>query len=354
MIKNKIDYKLINCALIMLIIFLLYKTGGLWSDIVSKMWDISLPFLVAFIIAYALHPILRILIDNKIPKTLAIIIILVIMFSVLFIFGMIVLPLLFSQLGSLFNGIISFLNELNFDYDINIGNLKDTLSSSFDTIITKIGSYVSNGTLNVIGNSLSFISKLFICFAASIYMLVDMDNYRKKIRNFLNKRSKKIYKYVSLLDSEMHSYLSGFVRIMIISLFEYTFAYTIIGHPDAVLLGCLAMVANLIPYFGGMINNSIAAITAFVISPTLFIKTIILFVILSIVDGNIINPLVYGKTNKVPPLIVIMSVFAGGALFGIIGIVLSLPCAIIILATLKYFKEDVKDKLEDIKEKSKE
>ena len=37
MIKNKIDYKLINCALIMVIIFLLYKTGGLWSGIISKL-----------------------------------------------------------------------------------------------------------------------------------------------------------------------------------------------------------------------------------------------------------------------------------------------------------------------------
>ena len=140
---------------------------------------------------------------------------------------------------------------------------------------------------------------------------------------------------------------------MIISkntLIEYTLVYTIIGHPNAILLGCLAMIANLIPYFGGMINNAVAAITAFVISPALFIKTVILFVILSIIDGNVINPLVYGKTNKVHPLVVIMSVFAGGALFGILGIIISLPFAIIIIATFKYFKDDVKDKIEDIKD----
>ena len=354
MIKNKIDYKLINCALIMTIIFLLYKTGGLWSEIFGKLWNISLPFIVSFIIAYALYPILKFFTDNKVPKSVALIIILAILFSIIGIFAFIVVPLLFNQLGSLFNGIISFLNELNFDYDINIGNLKDALSSNFDTIISKIGTYISDGALNALGSSLSFLSNVFICFAASIYMLIGMDNFREKTKKYLRKKSKKMYRYISLLDTEMHNYLSGFVRIMIISLFEYTFAYSIIGHPNAVLLGCLAMIANLIPYFGGMINNTVAAITAFVISPTLFIKTIILFVILSIIDGNVINPLVYGKTNKVPPLVVIISVFAGGALFGIMGIVISLPCAIIILATLKYFKDDVKDKIEDIKEKSKE
>ena len=48
MIKNKIDYKLINCALIMVIIFLLYKMGGLWIGIVKKIWDIALPFIIAY------------------------------------------------------------------------------------------------------------------------------------------------------------------------------------------------------------------------------------------------------------------------------------------------------------------
>ena len=141
---------------------------------------------------------------------------------------------------------------------------------------------------------------------------------------------------------------------MIISVFEYTFAYTIIGHPNAILLGCLAMIANLIPYFGGIINNIVAAVTAFVISPTLFIRTIIVFVILSIVDGYVINPIVYGKTNKVHPLIVIMSVFAGGILFGIMGIVISLPLAIIIVSTIKFFKDDLKDKIEDMKDRNSE
>ena len=137
---------------------------------------------------------------------------------------------------------------------------------------------------------------------------------------------------------------------MIISVFEYTIAYTIIGHPNAILLGSLAMIANLIPYFGGIINNVVAAVTAFVISPTLFFRTIIVFVVLSMVDGYVINPIVYGKTNKVHPLVVIMSVFAGGILFGILGIIISLPLAIIIITTIQYFKDDVKDKIEDIKD----
>lgn len=352
MIKDKLNYKLLNCALIMVIVFLLYKTGGLWIGIVGKVFDIILPFIIAFVIAYALHPIVKYLQENKIPKSLAIFLVVIFTLFIILVFGIIVIPLLFGQLGSLFNGISTFLNEISFD--VNIAGLKDTLNTSFNNIISSFGSYISKGAINAIGGSISLLSKIFIAFAASIYILVDMDKIRSGFKKLLKRKSKKMYKYVSILDEEMHNYLSGFVRIIIISLFEYTIAYTIIGHPNAMLLGCLAMVAQLIPYFGGIINNIIAAITAFVISPALFIKTIIVFAILSTIDGNVISPLVYGKTNKIHPLVVIISVFAGGVLFSIVGIIISLPLAIIIISTFRYFKEDMLDKIEDIKENRKD
>ena len=160
-----------------------------------------------------------------------------------------------------------------------------------------------------------------------------------------------MYGYVLALDTQMKNYLVGFTRIIFITFFEYTIVYSIIGHPNAILLGVLAMMANLIPYFGGVITNTIAAITSFVISPSLFWKTVVTFLILSSIDGYVINPFVYGKTNKVHPLVVILSVFAGGILFGVIGILLSLPLAIIIITTIQYFDEDFKNKIEDIKDK---
>lgn len=350
MLKDKLDYKLLNCAIIMVIIYLLYKTGNLWLGIIGKIWNLSFPFLLAFVIAYALYPIVSYLKTKGVPKVLSIILIVIVLFTVLTIFGVIVVPLLFNQLSSLFSSIMYFINEISFDSAINISGFEQTLSNSFNSIIEELGKFVSNGTIKIIGGSLSYLSTLLISFAAAMYFLADMENIRKKFKKFLNKRNKRLCRYVILLDKEMRSYLTGFVKIMIISLFEYSIAYTIIGHPNAILLGCLAMVAQLIPYFGGICNNIVAAVTAFVISPALFIKTIIVFVVLSSIDGYVINPLVYGKTNKVHPLIVIMSVFVGGALFGVLGIVISLPTAIILIATYKFFEDDLKEKIEDFKE----
>lgn len=350
MLKNKLDYKLLNSAIIMTIIFLLYKTGNLWIGLITKLASVSFPFLLAFVIAYALYPLLNWLRKKGVPKTLAIILILVLIFSVITSLGIIVFPLLFEQLTSLFNLIITFIKEFSFDSSVDLSSVQDTLSTNFNDIVVKLGQYVSNGALSIIGVSLGYLSSALISFSAAMYFLADMDRIRAGLKKYLLKKSKKIYRYVNLLDKEMHSYLIGFFRIALISAVEYSVIYTIIGHPNAILLGCLAMIAGLIPYFGGICNNLLAAITAFVISPNLFIKTVIVSVVLSGVDGYVINPLVYGKTNKVHPLIVIMSVFVGGALFGIVGIIISLPLAIMIITTYRFFKEDLKEKIEEYKE----
>ena len=349
MLKDKINFKLVNLALIALIIFLIYQTGNLWLGIFDKAIAIITPFFLAFIVAYALHPLLKFLMDHKIPKGLAVFLIIVLVLGVLAFMIVLVAPLLFSQLSELFKGIIDFVKQISSNSTIDFAPIQKSLSSSFDSIIMSVGKYVSDGAVKIIGVSLGYISIALIAFSAAIYFLIDMDKIREAIRKYLQRKSKKIYKYVIILDTQMKLYLTGFLKIMFISLIEYSLAYKIIGHPNALLLGFLAMMGNLIPYFGGIITNIIAAITAFVISPALFIKTVITFVILSTVDGYLINPIVYGKTNDVHPLIVIIALFAGGIIFGMFGIIISLPLAIIIISTIKYFKEDINDKIEDIK-----
>ena len=350
MIKNKLDFKLINLGLVVLIIYLMYCTGNLWIGVVSKIWTIIMPFFFAFIIAYALHPIVKALEKRKIPRGLSIFMVITMILCIIIFIGCLVAPVFINQLTSLFNSIMTFIKELSLDFDLNLGSIQDSLNNTFNDVISKIGHDVSEGAINFIGSSVGILSNIIIGFSASIYFLIDMDNMRSWVKKTLEKRTTKIFKYVRSIDNEMKNYLSGFVKIIIISFFEYTLVFLLIGHPNALLLGTLAAFANVIPYFGGIITNVIAAVTAFVINPLLFIKTIIVFFVLSAVDGYLINPLVYGKTNKIHPILVILSVFAGGILFGIVGIIISLPLAIILLATYKFFEDDITDKIEDIKE----
>jgi len=349
MFKDKLNFRLVNLAICAVIFLILYNTGPLWMGIVGKVWGILLPFLIAFAVAYALYPFQQYLMKKNVSKRLSLVIVIATIFAVIGILLALVFPLLFNQLSSLFNGILDFVRTLTNNYDLNLGPLQSTLTESFNEIISGLGKYVSNGAVSVINSSFNVVSLSVIVIAAAIYILVDMEKIRNEVKNFLLKRSRKLYLYIRTLDIEMKNYLEGFIKIVGITLVEYTIAFLVIGHPNAILLGVLAAIATLIPYFGGMITNVIAAITAFVISPGLFIRTLICFFILSAVDGYVINPYIYGKTNEVHPLVVIFSVFAGGALFGVTGIIISLPVAIIIIATYKFYRDDISEKLEDMK-----
>ena len=342
MLKNKLDYKLVNFALIALIVFLLYQTGNLWTGVLGKVLEIVLPFLFAFAIAYAVHPFLQKLEEKKLPKWAGVTIIIAIILLSVFLLGYLITTVMLGQISSLFSSIMKFIDSLkNTSLDFNFAGLESSLTDTFRTILSQFGTYVSDGAINLIDSSISFLSTLLIVFASFIYFLIDMDKIREEIKFFFKKKSKRTYNYVKTLDVEMKKYLSGLVEIIIITLVEYTLVYTIIGHPNAILLGFLAAVANLIPYFGGIIVNIIAAITAFVVSPGLLIRTVIAFGILSSVDSYVINPTVYGKTNSMHPLVTIIALFAGGILFGILGVFISFPLAIIIVTTYKYYKDDI-------------
>ena len=350
MLKNKIDYKLVNLALLTLIIFLLYMSGNLWNGILNKVISIILPFVFAFALAYAVYPFLKTLQNKKIPKWLSIFIIIFIILLIAIIVVYLITTVMINQLSTLFNNIIKFINSIEYsNLDFNVVGLEETLTDSFKTILSSVGKYVSNGAINIVNTSLSLLSKIFIVFASFIYFLIDMDKIRKEIKDFFKRKSKKTFNYVKTLDSEMRNYLSGLVQIMIITFVEYTLIYTIIGHPNAILLGFLASIANLIPYFGGIGVNIIAAITAFAVSPILLIKTVIAFVILSAIDSYVINPTVYGKTNSIHPLVTIIALFAGGIIFGIMGVFISFPLAIFVVTTYKFYKDDIAKNIQKVK-----
>ena len=127
---------------------------------------------------------------------------------------------------------------------------------------------------------------------------------------------------IQCMDMEITKYLKGLELFMIVQFLEYSFIFFIIGHPNWLILGILASITTVIPYFGGLITNIIALILASVVSTPLLIATTIVCLVFPQLDGYIISPKIYGKTNNVNPLITIVVVSVGGTLLGIGGIIL--------------------------------
>lgn len=178
-----------------------------------------------------------------------------------------------------------------------------------------------------------------------------MDKIRIAVKDYLKQKKKKTYNYVKLLDKEITNYFTGMGKNMLYQLIEYTTVFFLIGHPNYLLLGVLSAVTNLIPYFGGFIVNILALIIASVISTKLTILTLIVCLICPQLDSYVIAPRVYGKTNNIHPLVNIFAVFAGGVLWGFWGILIALPVTIIIMATFKYFRKDIGNRIDDLKER---
>lgn len=344
MIKNKLDFKLVNMALIAVIAFFIYESSGLWLGVLDKFLKIVLPLFAGFVIAYALHPGVEFLTEHKVPKGIAVFLIIALILGIVgTVLGLLV-PMLANQIVSLVDGLGVFIKNFSADFHVDFGTLGDTLTNSFNQIIASVGKYVSDGAVKTINTSINVLTNIVIALASSIYFLLDMDKIRQGLKKYLSSKSKQLYNYVASLDFAIKNYLKGFMRIVAISFFEYVLVYYVIGHPNALLLGFLSALANFIPYFGGTIIQIIAAVTAFVVSPSLFIKVLIAAIICSMIDTYFINPFVYGKSNEVHPIIVIASVFAGGILFGFIGIIISLPLSILIITTIKFYRNNVKAK----------
>lgn len=349
--ENKINYKLVNVVLTICIICLLYLIRGLWLGIAGKIIEILLPFVIAFAIAYALYPLVKKLEHAGFPKWLANLLILIITFGIVISIVILLIPLLYDQALLFLSNISTFISDFSSRFELDLGVLQTSLSDISSNLISTIGSSISNGAINVVSASLGFLASAVVVIFVSIYLLIDMEKIREGIKDLFKKKRKKTYNYIKTLDTEVSNYFSGLGKNIIIQFIEYTLIFFIIGHPNYLMLGVLCACSTIIPIFGGLIVNILALLIASVISPTLFWLTLIVCCICPQLDNYVIAPKVYGKTNQIHPLVSIFAVFAGGILAGAIGIIISLPLAIIIIATYKYYKNDIDNKIEEIKNK---
>lgn len=349
--NNKINYKLLNILLVILIICLLYWISGLWIGIFEKIIAIIFPFLLAFAVAYALYPFSKKIINLGIPKWLSIGIIYFILIGSIILIGIVVVPMFYDQVVLFLSNISAVITDISSKYEIDLGVIQTSFSEISKDLLKDIGSHISDGAITIVNTSISVITNLIIVVIVSVYFLYDMEDIRKNIKKKLKSKKNRSYNYIKRLDCEVNNYFSGLLKNILIQFFEYTIVFFLIGHPNYLILGILAAVTTIIPYFGGLVINILALVIASVVSTKLFILTLIVCIVCPNIDGYIIGPKVYGKTNKLHPLVNIFAVFAGGILGGFWGIVVSLPIAIIIIATYKFFKEDISNKLVVIKDK---
>ena len=327
MLKNKLDYKLVNFLLILLIIFTIYQTKELWIYILNITSNILKPLLISIMISYVLNLYLRIL-NKRLNKMVSIIVFLITIFLIIYILFFKLLTPILKELTQSIKDITYLLKTLAIKYNINIMETITKLNK-LDELLPKI---------NIIGNILKYISITLIVISISIYMFFDWNKILKQTKIILNK-NKNLYNCIKEINNQVEKYTKSFLILSVLNTIEYMIVFLIIRHPNCLLLGFLAGILSIIPIIGGITTNIVALLLAYLINYKLFIRTIIGILVLTILDGYIVSPLVYKKSNKIHPILSILAIYIGTKLLGIFGTVISMPLLIIIISTYKYIKK---------------
>ena len=128
-------------------------------------------------------------------------------------------------------------------------------------------------------------------------------------------------------------YLRGMAVLASIKAISDFVFLTLLGVPLAAPLAVLVFIGGFIPYVGGFITTTILVLVTL---STQGISAVILLLIgitiVNVVNGNILGPVIYGKTVSIHPALVLVSLPAGAAIAGIIGLFVAIPLVAIVLA----------------------
>ena len=97
------------------------------------------------------------------------------------------------------------------------------------------------------------------------------------------------------------------------------------------LLGALIGITNIIPYFGPIFGAIPAALIAASISVKMIIIVVVIVLVLQFLEGNILSPLIIGKSLHMHPIFIMFALLVGGEVGGVIGLIIAVP----ILAVIK-------------------
>lgn len=219
------------------------------------------------------------------------------------------------------------------------GTLTEWLKSFADNLVAN--------TMNISG----YISNTVLGLIIAIYMLLDKDDfieYGNKFSKamFSEKTDRKIKSFLMDVDHIFSGYIRGTVLDSLFMCIILSLCLSVIGIKFGVLIGILAGMCNLIPYFGPIV--AFAGTIVFGVLNGQYTQVgiaIIVLIIVQQIDGNIVGPKLVGNSVSLKPIFILISVIIGAQIGGALGMVLAVPVAAIIKLFLKRnIEERLKEK----------
>jgi len=315
------------------------------------------PFFIGLITAWLLDPVVSWLKKKGVNRVLGTIVVyLVLLGGIFFIINMMI-PILSDQINEFVSSIPSILNDVKdfvsdmFDrlshaLDFDLKSTENQIFKSLEEFGVNLATKLPDMVMNVLRSTISGGASVVIGLMLGFYMLFDFNNIQKHLLNLVPlKYRDDVHSLGNKLNESLRDFVQGTLLIMLIVFVAQSLGLTIAGLKAPLLFGLFCAITNVIPYIGPYIGGIPAVIVGFSQSPLIGIFCLVTIVIVQLVESNFLQPIVMGKTMKLHPVTIMVSLLIFEHFFGIIGMILATP----IVACLKVLITFINSKIDFLK-----
>ncbi|WP_026675452.1 AI-2E family transporter [Alkalihalobacterium bogoriense] len=330
----RIGYALI---IILLIIYLSTLVDFIFRPIAVLIQTLFAPIILAGVLYYLFRPFVNLL-AKKMPRSLAILLLYIIVAAVLTFLFLLVGPELQKQLNSFMKNIPHLMNEIrtlinNLQQNEYLARFQLNENFSFEQISSELTTTINN-VLSTIGTNLaSFIG--FITNAVLIviiipfvlfYMLKEGEKAPAQFLRLLPKKQQEdARRILGDMDKALSSYIQGQIIVSFcVGVLAYI-AFLIIKLDYPLVLALVAMFTNVIPFIGPWIGTIPAVVVGLIHSPFMALLVILVIIVIQQIESNLISPQVMGRKLAIHPLTIILLILAAGRFAGLLGLILAVP-----------------------------
>lgn len=312
---------------------------GLW--VASFFVRALLLLAIAALVAYALFPAIRWL-SRFIPRPVAFVLVYILLLGGLGSLAFLVVTTAIGQIASLINQLslllasgsngtpsplVKFLEQLGLSQN-QITSLNAQLVGQLEGLarsIVPIVTGVVNSLLDVI-----------LVIVLSVYLLLD----GQRVTNWLATETplgvrSRVGSFLTILQRVVGGYIRGQLIMSTLIGLLVGIGMLLFRVPDALLLGVLAFILEFIPIFGSLTSGVVCVLIALTQGWLIALFVLIYFIVVHILEGDVVGPRVLSKTIGVHPAVSILALIAGGELFGIVGALFASLAAGLMQAVIK-------------------
>lgn len=302
---------------------------------------ITLSILVAAMLAYFLNPMVKSVRKKlKISDNLAILTVFLIVILIFLILGFTVFPKTISDIKNLIikfpeyykqtlESINDFFNQYELFKGINLDN--ELIIDNISKIYKKQTANAVNLLVNSAKNVMSFVFSLVLTPIFAFYFLKDKDKIKEKFKAMIPEaRKERLIRLFSNIHNDMTKYIIGKIKMAIFVGFATFIMLLALGVEFSFVIGIITCVADIVPYVGPLMGLIPAFVFSFIDSPIKALWIFVLYILIQWVENNIVGPKILSKETGFHPIVVLFLLILGAALFGFLGMILSVPIALVI------------------------